>query len=107
MPVRLAYRMDERDLDAILEVAGDDLRTFRGAHLLVTGGTGFVGTWMLSAVAHANRRAAADIWLDVLTRDPQSFARREPELAAANRFRMVSGDICDPLPDVRYDGIIQ
>ena len=38
------------DLEFILEMAEDDIRALDGAKLFVTGGTGFIGTWLLEAL---------------------------------------------------------
>ena len=48
----------------------------RGARVFVTGGTGFVGSWLLKSLRWANERLDAGIEAVVLTRDPDSSARR-------------------------------
>jgi dTDP-glucose 4,6-dehydratase len=95
-----------RDLDEILAAAGDDLRRFANARLYVTGGTGFVGRWLLAALAHANERLATKIRADVLTRDPEAFARAVPSLASNPAFRLVRGDVAAPVADGAYDGVV-
>src|SRR5437764_928606 len=42
------------DLDHVLDRAADDLARWRGARLLLTGATGFVGSWLLDTLLHAN-----------------------------------------------------
>ena len=37
----------ERDLDAVVDLARDDFAALDGARLFVTGGTGFIGCWLL------------------------------------------------------------
>ncbi len=96
----------QRDLDDILDAAADDLRRFANARLYVTGGTGFVGAWLLAAIAHANDRLNTGIRLDVLTRDPEAFARSAPRLAAHSAFRFVRGDVAAPVVDGAYDGVV-
>lgn len=63
-----------------------------GAHLFMTGGTGFIGRWMLEALA----RAPINVRVTLLSRDPAGFARRAPHLAA--RFETLAGDILDFTP---------
>lgn len=58
-----------------------------GARIFVTGGTGFIGRWMLEALARSG--VAAEVTL--LSRDPAAFAARSPHLA--ERFRLVAGEI--------------
>lgn len=60
-----------------------------GARIFMTGGTGFIGRWMLEALAHAG----VDAQVTLLSRDPEGFARRVPHLAG--RFTLVAGGIAD------------
>lgn len=84
------------DLDGVLERAEDDLRSLDGRHLFVTGGTGFVGTWLLEVLLWARRRRDAGPTIEVLTRDPESFATRSPHLAADDVICLLRGDVMTP-----------
>lgn len=77
----------ERDLAAIDRALAPFWRGLDGAHLFVTGGTGFIGRWMLEALA----RAPITVRATLLTRDPAGFATRAPHLAA--RFTLLAGDM--------------
>ncbi|MEA3059750.1 MAG: UDP-glucuronate decarboxylase [Sphingomonadales bacterium] len=83
----------ENDLAAISTALASDWPKLAGKRIFMTGGTGFIGRWMLSALADANNKFGLDVHVDVLTRDPDAFEKREPELAAAQGFRFVRGDI--------------
>lgn len=65
----------------------------RGALVFLTGGTGFVGRWLLAAFVHANREYALDARVDVLTRDPDAFAHACPDLASDDAVALVPGDV--------------
>jgi len=58
-----------------------------GARIFMTGGTGFIGRWMLEMLA----RAGVDAEVVLLSRDPERFAARAPHLA--HRFSLVRGDV--------------
>jgi nucleoside-diphosphate-sugar epimerase len=77
----------EADLLAIDAALAPHWHRLDGARLFVTGGTGFIGRWMLEALA----RARIDVRATVLTRDPAAYAARAPHLAA--RFPGMAGDI--------------
>ena len=95
------------DLDSVIEIAADDLRTFRNARIYLTGGTGFVGTWMLASIVRANARQNLCISVDVLSRDPGAFCLREPELSGSPGVRMIQGDVRSGAAyDTRYDAVI-
>jgi len=81
------------DLEAINAALSADWPKLAGKRIFMTGGTGFIGRWMLYALGDANRRVGLGVEIDVLTRDPDAFAKREPELAAAPGFRFVQGDV--------------
>ncbi len=67
----------------------------------MTGGTGFIGRWMLEALA----RSKSDAEVVLLSRDPDAFAARAPHLA--RRFQLVAGDIADFVaPPGRYTHVI-
>ena len=95
------------DLDGVLDAAGEDLRTLHGARLFITGGTGFVGSWLLESLLWANELYGLDATAVVLTRDPDGFARRMPHLAANQALSFVQGDVVDfDVPDGPFTHVI-
>lgn len=89
------------DLAAIDAALAPHWPALDGARLFVTGGTGFIGRWMLEALARAPVRVEAVL----LSRDPAAFAARAPHLA--DRFTLVAGDIMDfPTPDGGFTHVI-
>ena len=82
------------DLDFVLEHARDDLREFAGCRLFVTGGTGFVGSWMMESFLHANRRLAREARVVVLTRSPDLYRRSHPHIALDPAVEVMQGDVC-------------
>ena len=83
------------DLDRVFTRLEDDWPRLRGARLFVTGGTGFIGRWMLEALREADTRLGLQMEVVVLTRDPDGVARRAPHLAQYPGFRFIAGDVCD------------
>ncbi|WP_420146422.1 NAD-dependent epimerase/dehydratase family protein [Sphingobium sp.] len=72
-----------------------------GARIFFTGGTGFIGRWMLEALA----RAPVHVDVSLLSRNPEGFAARAPHLA--DRFRLIRGDIQScPAPDGAFTHIV-
>ncbi|MDB4899872.1 MAG: nucleoside-diphosphate-sugar epimerase [Gemmatimonadetes bacterium] len=90
---RWLRRLPDADLDHVLTYAGSALASLRGARLLVTGGTGFVGSWLLESLAYAVDRKGAALHATVLTRDPEAFAARAPWLASHAAITLHRGDI--------------
>ena len=72
-----------------------------GARIFMTGGTGFIGRWMLEALAFSD----CDAEVVILSRDPDAFAARAPHLAS--RFEFVAGDVMDfAAPPGRFTHVI-
>jgi dTDP-glucose 4,6-dehydratase len=95
------------DLEALLERSAGDLEHFKGSRLFVSGGTGFVGSWLLEAFAWANRRLALGASAVVLSRDPASFAAAAPHLAHDPAISLSRGDVRDPIEVAgSFDAII-
>ena len=80
-------------VNEILERSREDLEALRGARVFITGGTGFVGTWLVDTLVSASDKLGLDIRAEVLTRSPQRFRASRPELA--ERISLVAGDITD------------
>ncbi|WP_338240453.1 NAD-dependent epimerase/dehydratase family protein [Aurantiacibacter hainanensis] len=72
-----------------------------GARIFMTGGTGFIGRWMLEVLA----RAPIDVEAVLLTRNPAAFATRAPHLAA--RFDLLAGDTATfAFPRCRFTHVV-
>jgi dTDP-glucose 4,6-dehydratase len=76
-------------------VGNDAWRGLDGARVLVTGGTGFVGKWLLASALQATRAAGVRAELVVLSRNPASFAAAYPELTSPEEVTLVGGDVRD------------
>ena len=81
------------DLEDVLERSRDAWGAFRGARIFVTGGTGFVGKWLLETFNHANDRLALGASAVVLSRQPSRFAAAFPHLAGNGGIQVVAGDV--------------
>jgi dTDP-glucose 4,6-dehydratase len=94
----------ESDLDEILGASESAFASLRGAHVFMTGGTGFVGSWLTESFLWANRRLALGARLTLLTRDPAKLAPRFAAGAEAGALALAIGDVrtfdLDERPDV-------
>ncbi|MBB4631493.1 dTDP-glucose 4,6-dehydratase [Sphingosinicella soli] len=80
-------------MDLILSETETFWQAFRGARLLVTGGTGFIGSWLVETVLRANAERGADIRLAVLTRAPEHACRTAPHAFVNEAVELIAGDV--------------
>ena len=82
------------DLDhAFFAVGEARWRSLQGANLFISGGTGFVGKWMLATLLAAKARLNLECSVTLLTRDPDAFRRNAQPLANAHGITLLEGDV--------------
>ena len=81
------------ELDAVLDRTRDQWEALRGARLLITGGTGFVGKWLLETLTWADEALSLGVRATVLTRCPERFAAAVPHLAGNRCVELLRGDV--------------
>lgn len=81
------------DLNDVFTMLEPDWHRLAGARLFITGGTGFIGRWMLEALRDANQRLGLGIEAVILTRNPAAFAAKAPHLGNYPPFNFVGGDV--------------
>lgn len=86
-------RLPEQDLDHVLSHTPGLWEDLRGRSVFLTGGTGFVGTWLLESLLFANDKFELGATAVVLTRDPTRFHEKTPHLAGHRSVRLLCGDV--------------
>lgn len=90
----------EQDLDLLSRVLADELGALAGKRLLITGGAGFLGYYLVQTATHFNRSADPSRRIGVTVFD--NFSRGEPSWLSALResgeLRVVRHDLREPLP---------
>lgn len=80
-------------------------RSLAGKKIFITGGTGFVGKWLLATLLDANAAFGLGCRITVLSRNPASFLNDWP--AMEGRVDWIAGDVRDfPIGSERHDLII-
>lgn len=96
-------RMPVEDLDRVVDTVGPRWDRLRGQRLLLTGGTGFIGKWLLATVLHANRRLGLSVRIVALSRRPEAFLAEFPELGGAPEIEWLAGDVRELTPQTAGD----
>lgn len=83
----------ESDLEDVFERTADVWHSLRGGRIFLTGGTGFIGCWLLESLRFANERLGGGLQATILTRNASSFCKKAPHLAEYPAFTFVEGDV--------------
>jgi len=101
------FALPADDLAHILRLASADLDELSGKKFFITGGTGFFGKWLLGALLHASATMNLQLHLTVLSRNPNAFLQRHPELTACENLTFIRGEVeKTPLATFAFDYII-
>lgn len=86
-------RLPISDLDQVVDAVDERWERLRGKRLLLTGGTGFIGKWLLATFLHANQRYRLGAKVIAISRRPELFCNEYPELAETDEINWVKGDV--------------
>jgi nucleoside-diphosphate-sugar epimerase len=81
------------DLDRVLYYTKDIWDQLRGQRIFITGGTGFFGCWLLESFAWANDKLNLNALALVLSRNPESFEKKNPHLYHHKAIQFCRGDV--------------
>lgn len=84
-------RLPKQDLADIIESSYAPLNHLKSANILVSGGSGFIGKWLISTLLEANKAMDLRLNVVVLTRDCESAASK------------LGADVSDPLHFIKSD----
>ena len=99
--------LPQQDLDHIFTHTEHLWEDLRRCSLFLTGGTGFVGTWLLESLLWANDKLDLRVVVVVLTRNPERFCVESPHLAGHPAVRLLQGDVTSfAFPEGEYPFII-
>jgi nucleoside-diphosphate-sugar epimerase len=69
------------------------LAALRGEQVLITGGTGFMGTWLVELLSYLNDQHGFGVKMHVLATQTEAFAQRAPHLAQRSDVTLLRQDV--------------
>lgn len=79
------------DLDHVLATTQSIWEPLRGQRLFITGGTGFVGTWLTESLVWADTKLSLGMESVLLTRNPEAFRAKAPAVASHKSITLLRG----------------
>lgn len=84
----------QEDIRNIVEIVGDSFDQLDGKRIFITGGTGFVGSYLLETIAYLNdKMLVTPCRIFTTTRNPERFSERFPHLACRKDIVLLQGDV--------------
>ncbi|HNW74364.1 MAG TPA: NAD-dependent epimerase/dehydratase family protein [Bacteroidales bacterium] len=106
-PIHDPAGMLNNDLAYVMRHSPGLIPALNDRTLLITGGTGFFGKWMLESLLFAIRERGLRLKIYLLSRDPERFKTQFPHLCPAPYVNFLKGDVtCYDFPEIKVDFII-
>jgi dTDP-glucose 4,6-dehydratase len=103
---RMSHPLAE-DLNHVLAHTTGLWEDLRGQSVFVTGGTGFVGTWLMESLVWADQQLHLGLNAVLLTRNPDAFRSKAPSVANHPAVRLLRGDaVSFPFPEGTFAYVI-
>ena len=81
------------ELEEVRQLMAPHLCGLRGARILITGGTGVIGKWLIASLLHADTVDQLGLRITVLSRSPGRFMAQIPALGLDPRVQWLEGDV--------------
>lgn len=101
-------QIEKEDLELIRHKTSDEIwSNFQNQSIFITGGTGFIGCWLVEALVYVNQVLGLNISITLLSRNPERFQNEIPHLGYAPEISLIKGDVTNLTAiSGRYDTII-
>jgi dTDP-glucose 4,6-dehydratase len=85
--------LPREDLESVFHRVGQSWEKVRGKNILLSGASGFFGSWLLETLLFAADRLGLEVKVWALTRDVDRFRARLPHLARDSKVQLVGGGV--------------
>ena len=101
------HKIVKSDLNFIINKILDIKSHFINKNILLVGGTGFIGKWLVLTFNQLNKKYKSNIKIFILTRDKSKFLNRYSEFKKIKSIIFIQGDILKfKINNINFDYII-
>lgn len=95
------------DLDSIAQDVSPFIHQLKNQSILITGGTGFVGSCLINSLVHLDAVFQLNAQFFILSRNPEKLYLKSPGLKSCNNIQLITSDIRKlQLTDKKFDYVI-
>ncbi len=87
------FDISKDDFDLVNSKLKLDILRLKNCKILLTGGTGFFGKWILGSLLNLNRSFKLNLSISVLSRNPINFFKKFPNLKKYKELSFIKGNI--------------
>ena len=99
--------LPDEDLRHVLRHLDRIWEALRGESVFITGGSGFVGSWLVETLLFANDSLQLHVAATIVTRNAQNFRKRFPRLAFHPNVNVLEGSLSElTFPSGRFGYVI-
>jgi dTDP-glucose 4,6-dehydratase len=92
--MQVPSRYPQADLEQISNSLGPDVLKLKNARILITGGSGFVGTWLISSLLYLDTRFSLNLRIISNSRNIEAY-KLKLDRDLINRIEIIIGDAAD------------
>lgn len=82
-----------RDVEEVAKDNSGQLAALKGSKILITGGTGFVGSWLVETLAYLNDQFSFGVQMQLLAKKASALKTRAPHLAGRKDITLLDRDV--------------
>jgi nucleoside-diphosphate-sugar epimerase len=102
-PIPSKYNISA-DITEVISRLGEDVNALNESTILITGGTGFFGRWLLQILCTLISVKQFKLEIYVVTRNPKQFLEINSEYPFNQNINFICGDIANfKLPNIKID----
>ena len=89
----LARKIVTEDCDLVIRSHSFTLSELKNSNIVITGGTGFVGTWLIEMICYLNDHYSFGTKITAISKDKDVFENERRHLAGRNDVKIIKSDV--------------